>query len=254
MKLALSRSTLPKVIQTVAPTDTDVSYAVPTIWLDKVANNVYILTDVTGGVATWEYISGATATATAGKTPVADGSGKLDTWISDATESVKGKVELASSAETIAGTETSLAVTPAGLTAKLDTDGALTGNSDTRIASQKAVKTYVASQVTAVGVATVGAADCENIIEDLSYYPPVTFTWDPGSLADGVGETSAAVSVPGVSLGGAVVQCIAPYDLQGITLNAYVNASDSCQARLQNETTGTIDLEFGTWTMQARRI
>ena len=96
--------------------------------------------------------------------------------------------------------------------------------------------------------------DCENIIEDLSYYPPVTFTWDPGSLADGVGETSAAISVPGVSLGGAAVQCIAPYDLQGVTLNAYVNAADSCQARLQNETTGTIDLASGTWTMQARRI
>ena len=96
--------------------------------------------------------------------------------------------------------------------------------------------------------------DCENIIEDLSYYPPVTFTWNPGSLADGVGETSAAISVPGVSLGGAAVQCIAPYDLQGVTLNAYVNAADSCQARLQNETTGTIDLASGTWTMQARRI
>ena len=96
--------------------------------------------------------------------------------------------------------------------------------------------------------------DCENIIEDLSYYPPVTFTWDPGSLADGVGETSAAISVPGVSLGGAAVQCIAPYDLQGVTLNAYVNAADSCQARLQNETTGTIDLASGTWIMQARRI
>jgi len=96
--------------------------------------------------------------------------------------------------------------------------------------------------------------DCENIIEDLSYYPPVTFTWDPGSLADGVGETSAAISVPGVSLGGAAVQCIAPYDLQGVTLNAYVNAADSCKARLQNETTGTIDLASGTWIMQARRI
>ncbi len=120
--------------------------------------------------------------------------------------------------------------------------------------TQIATTAFVQTEVTAVGVATVGAADCENIIEDLSYYPPVTFTWDPGSLADGAGETSAAISVPGVSLGGAAVQCIAPYDLQGITLNAYVNAADSCQARLQNETTGTIDLASGTWIMQARRI
>lgn len=136
----------------------------------------------------------------------------------------------------------------------LDTDTGLAADSDTKVATQKATKTYVDAQVVGVGVSTVGAADAENIVEDLSYYPPVTFTWDPGSLADGVGETSAAVPVPGVSLGGASVQCVSPYDLQGITLNAYVDAADSCKARLQNETAGTIDLASGTWIMQARRI
>lgn len=136
----------------------------------------------------------------------------------------------------------------------ISTDGTLAGNADTNVPTQKATKTYVDAQVVGVGVSTVGAADAENIVEDLSYYPPVTFTWDPGSLADGVGETSAAVPVPGVSLGGASVQCVSPYDLQGITLNAYVDAADSCKARLQNETAGTIDLASGTWIMQARRI
>lgn len=96
--------------------------------------------------------------------------------------------------------------------------------------------------------------DTENVIEDLSYLSPVLFTWDPGSLADGAGETSAAVPYPGAILGGVVVQCIAPYDLQGITLNAWCNAANSCKARLQNETGGTIDLASGSWTMQARRI
>lgn len=98
------------------------------------------------------------------------------------------------------------------------------------------------------------SGDTSNIIEDLSYLPPVTFTWDPGSLADGAGETSAAITVPGATLGATAVQCIAPYDLQGITLNAWVSAADACMARLQNETTGTIDLASGTWVMQCRRI
>jgi len=96
--------------------------------------------------------------------------------------------------------------------------------------------------------------DCTNLVEDLSYLPPVTFTWNPGSLADGVGETSAAVPYPGATLGSVSVQAIAPYDLQGITCNAWVDAANSCKVRLQNETAGTIDLASGTWTLQARRI
>ena len=96
--------------------------------------------------------------------------------------------------------------------------------------------------------------DCTNLVEDLSYLPPVTFTWNPGSLADGAGETSAAVPYPGATLGGVAVQAIAPYDLQGITCNAYCAAANSCKVRLQNESGGTIDLASGTWTLQARRI
>ena len=136
----------------------------------------------------------------------------------------------------------------------LDTDGALSANSDTALASQKAVKTYVASQVTSIGVGTVGAVENINIVEDLSYLPPVTFTWDPGSLIDGAGVTSDAIPYSGATLGGVSVQAIAPYDLQGITCNAYVDAANSCKVRLQNETGGTIDLASGTWTLQARRV
>ncbi len=94
----------------------------------------------------------------------------------------------------------------------------------------------------------------ENVVEDLSYLPPVTATWDPAELADGVGETSAAIAYPGVALGLFTIEAIAPYDLQGITLNAYVDAANSIKARLQNETAGTINLASGTWTFQARRV
>ena len=57
----------------------------------------------------------ATATPTASKIPIADESGKLDGWVSDATTSVKGKVMLANTAEVTAGSDISKAITPAAL-------------------------------------------------------------------------------------------------------------------------------------------
>ncbi len=62
--------------------------------------------------------------------------------IADASTTVKGKVELLTDAETITGADTTRAMTASNLTAKMDTDGTLAGNLDTRIPSQKAVKTY----------------------------------------------------------------------------------------------------------------
>ena len=138
-----------------------------------------------------------------------------------ATEALKGATVYAGTTKALAGTDTASAMTPADVAAvKVDE------------------RTH----------------DVINVVEDLSYLPPVTFTWDPGSLLDGAGETSAAVPYPGATLGGVSVQAIAPYDLQGITCNAYVDAANSCKVRLQNETVGTIDLASGTWTLQARRV
>lgn len=57
----------------------------------------------------------ATATATASKIPIADGSGKLDTWVSDASDTVKGKVELAIASEVTTGSDATRAVTPDAL-------------------------------------------------------------------------------------------------------------------------------------------
>lgn len=73
--------------------------------------------------------------------------------IADASTSVKGKVQLATGAETITGTDALKAVTPADITSKIDTDGTLAGNLDTRIPSQKAAKTYVDTQIAAVTIA-----------------------------------------------------------------------------------------------------
>ena len=74
-------------------------------------------------------------------------------------------------------------------------------------------------------------------------------TWDPGSLDDGVGETSAAITATGAALGD-FVMVSAPYDLQGITCNGYVSATNAVKIRLQNETGGTIDLASGTWKVK----
>ncbi len=52
----------------------------------------------------------ATSTATASKIPIADGSGKLDTWVTDSSKTAKGKVELATTAEINTGTDTERAI------------------------------------------------------------------------------------------------------------------------------------------------
>ncbi|MFA5185357.1 MAG: hypothetical protein WC551_02630 [Patescibacteria group bacterium] len=68
-----------------------------------------------GSTKVVEDPANATSTATASKIPIADGSGKLDTWISDMSDTVKGKVEAATAAETTTGTDAARAVTPDGL-------------------------------------------------------------------------------------------------------------------------------------------
>ena len=74
-------------------------------------------------------------------------------------------------------------------------------------------------------------------------------TWNPGSLSDGAGETSSSITVTGAALGDFAI-CSAPYDLQGISCNAYVDAANSVKIRLQNETGSTIDLASGTWKVK----
>lgn len=77
-------------------------------------------------------------------------------------------------------------------------------------------------------------------------------TWDPASLIDAAGATSSAITVSNVEFGDTVTFA-APYDLQGITANAYVSAANAVKIRLQNETGGTIDLASGTWKVWAEK-
>lgn len=76
-----------------------------------------------------------------------------------------------------------------------------------------------------------------------------SLTWDPGSLADGAGETSTGITVTGAALGDYVLVS-APYDLQGLTATAYVSATNTVKIRLQNESAGTVDLASGSWKVR----
>ena len=76
-----------------------------------------------------------------------------------------------------------------------------------------------------------------------------TLVWDPASLADGAGETSAAITVSGAAFGDHV-RIYPPYNLQGILCMGYVSAADTVNIRLQNETGGIIDLAGGTWKVR----
>jgi hypothetical protein len=91
-----------------------------------------------------------------------------------------------------------------------------------------------------------------SVVNDGTYYGEGSATWDPGSLVDGAGETSAAVTVTGAQLGDMVSASFSK-DLSGITLTGWVSASNTCYARLQNETGGTIDLASGTLRIRASR-
>jgi hypothetical protein len=76
-----------------------------------------------------------------------------------------------------------------------------------------------------------------------------TLTWQPAKLAHGNGETSIPVTITGVTFGD-YVMVSAPYDLQGITCNAYVSAINTVKIRLQNETGSVINLASGVWKVK----
>jgi hypothetical protein len=73
------------------------------------------LASLNGSTLVVENPANATATPTASKISIADGSGKLDGWITVATTSAAGISELATSGEVTTGTDTGRTIPPAGL-------------------------------------------------------------------------------------------------------------------------------------------
>ena len=95
--------------------------------------------------------------------------------------------------------------------------------------------------------------------EDVIVFPALhgvgetSFTWNPGSLSDGAGETSSGQTVTGAAFGD-YVMVSAPYDLQDIICTGYVQAANTIEVRLQNESTNTVNLASGTWKVAVLRI
>lgn len=68
---------------------------------------------------------------------------------------------------------------------------------------------------------------------------------DPISLVDGAGET-VTITATGAVVGDFVL--VAPgVDLDGLVMTASVTSANTVSCRLQNETTGTVDLASSTW-------
>lgn len=71
-------------------------------------------------------------------------------------------------------------------------------------------------------------------------------TINPGNLVDGAGETEQITGFTGANLGDFVLVS-APYDLQDLTVTAYVQAMDVIEIRIQNESGSTVNLDSGMW-------
>lgn len=74
-------------------------------------------------------------------------------------------------------------------------------------------------------------------------------TYNPPSLADGSGTTTA-VTVVGASLGD-FAEAAFSEDTQGVSVSAWVSAADTVSVRFQNETGGVVDLNQGTLKARA---
>lgn len=70
-------------------------------------------------------------------------------------------------------------------------------------------------------------------------------TYDAANLVDGAGVTTT-VAVTGAAVGDYVVGVSFGVDLQGLSVTAYVSATNTVSVRIQNETGGAIDLASTT--------
>ena len=73
-----------------------------------------------------------------------------------------------------------------------------------------------------------------------------SLVWDPANLVDGAGETSGPITVTGAALGDAVI-VYPPYDMQDCLVYGYVQAANTVEIRIQNESTGARDFGSTTW-------
>lgn len=76
--------------------------------------------------------------------------------------------------------------------------------------------------------------------------------WDPASLNDGAGETSASITVTGAAVGD-MVFVYPGVDVQAMQVYGYISATDTVNVRLQNESGGVVDLASSTWRVDVAK-
>lgn len=109
-------------------------------------------------------------------------------------------------------------------------------------ASIAAIQVVNTSQATSIAALQSSVTALQGLSGSASYDPP--------NLNDTVGTTTT-VAVAGATLG-MFAEASFSLDLQGITVTAWVSASDTVSVRFQNESGGAINLGSGTLTVRAR--
>jgi len=80
----------------------------------------------------------------------------------------------------------------------------------------------------------------------------VATTWDPGATVDGAGVTSSGITVTGAALGD-FCEVAAPYDLVDQLVTCYVQATDTAEIRIQNESGTNTDNASGSWKVRIKK-
>lgn len=110
------------------------------------------------------------------------------------------------------------------------------------LARDSEVTAAIATATTSILASAQTAGDARYVA--LSNVLNGSATYDPPSLADGVGTTTT-VTVTGAALGDFALASFS-LDLQGITATAYVSSANTVSVRFQNESGGLLDLSSGT--------
>lgn len=79
-----------------------------------------------------------------------------------------------------------------------------------------------------------------------------TFTFNPGTIANGGAVNSSAITITGASFGD-FVQVAAPYSLQGAVVVASVTAANQVMVRVQNNTGASVTFSSGTWRVRVEK-
>ncbi|MDB6036015.1 MAG: hypothetical protein JWM16_6353 [Verrucomicrobiales bacterium] len=126
-------------------------------------------------------------------------------------------------------------------------EDAINNGVTTKAPSENAVYDALATRDTAIAAVVASVASLTTTVNtkiSTALTLTGTATYDPPSLADGAGTTTT-VTVTGAVLGD---MALASFSLttSGITITAWVSASDTVSVRFQNESGGVLDIASGT--------